>query len=56
MNRYAMIENGVVINICLWDGNTTTWNPPENIEMQLAPDYVSIGWYWKNNTWTPNNG
>lgn len=26
---YAIIENGVVVNIVVWDGNTETWQPPE---------------------------
>ena len=46
VQRWAMIENGTVINVCLWDGLLTTWKPPAGVEMQPAPDHVSIGWTW----------
>ena len=26
--NYLIIESGVVTNIVMWDGNTTTWTPP----------------------------
>lgn len=42
--RWAMIENGTVINVCLWDGLLSTWQPPAGIEMQPAPDNIGIGW------------
>lgn len=25
---YAIIENGVVMNVVVWDGNTDEWQPP----------------------------
>lgn len=28
MNTYAIIKNGVVENLILWDGNTKNWQPP----------------------------
>jgi hypothetical protein len=51
VERWAMIENGYVINICLWDGDVTRWKPPGNIEMQLAPDFIDIGWKYENENW-----
>jgi hypothetical protein len=27
---YLIIKDGVVENICIWDGNTETWLPPYN--------------------------
>ena len=26
--NYLIIEENVVTNVCVWDGNTTTWTPP----------------------------
>lgn len=49
--RWAMIKNNVVINVCNWDGNTQTWQPPEGIEMQPAGDLVGIGWRWDGENW-----
>lgn len=51
VNRWAMIQNGTVINVCLWDGEVTTWQPPAGVEMQLAPDHVAIGWKWDGSNW-----
>lgn len=51
VNRWAMIKDGVVVNVCLWDGLLTTWQPPEGIEMQLAPDQIAIGWTYVNGEW-----
>lgn len=50
VERWAMIKEGTVINVCLWDGLLTTWQPPEGIEMQPAGDQVAIGWTW-DGTW-----
>ena len=46
VERWAMIQNGVVVNVCLWDGDLKTWQPPGGIEMQLATDNCGIGWTW----------
>lgn len=45
VSRYAIVENGVVSNICLWDGNVDKWSPPSGSNaIELADtDYVSIG-------------
>lgn len=26
--NYLVIENNVVTNVCIWDGDTTQWTPP----------------------------
>ena len=31
--NYLMIQENVVTNICLWNGNTQTWQPPANATM-----------------------
>lgn len=51
VERWAMIKDGVVINVCNWDGLLTTWQPPEGIEMQKAEDRVAIGWRWDGVNW-----
>ena len=44
VQRWAMLRDGVVENVCNWDGLLTTWHPPEGIVMKEAPDHVGIGW------------
>ena len=50
-SRYAMILNGKVDNICLWDGDTKKWQPPEAYICIPAPDNIGIGWTYDGNTW-----
>jgi hypothetical protein len=41
-----------VENVCNWDGLTTTWQPPDGVQMQQAPDHVGIGWTYDGVDWT----
>ena len=43
--RFAIIDDGVVTNVVLWD-ETTDWTPPEGTTTVLVPDdsMVGIGW------------
>ena len=41
--KYAIIENGTVTNVTLWDG-TTEWSPPEGSIAVACPDEVGPGW------------
>ena len=50
--RYAMIKDGTVQNICLWDGDTTTWQPPDDMTVISAPDHVGVGWGYAGGVWT----
>lgn len=44
--RYAMVKDNVVYNVCLWDGNTTTWQPPNDGTIMIENDWVGPGdWY-----------
>lgn len=53
MNKYAIIENGVVTNICLWDG-TTEWVPPENSTIvELVDTSIDIGFQYLDGQFTP---
>jgi len=50
VSNWAMILNGIVDNVCLWDGDTNTWQPPAGYLMEPIPDPntdgVGIGWGW----------
>jgi hypothetical protein len=43
-----MIQDSVVVNVCLWDGDTNTWQPPAEYLMEALPEdsLVGIGWSW----------
>jgi len=46
MKNYLVIENGIVVNAVVWDGNTETWTPPENLIL-MAEDAAKVkGWSW----------
>lgn len=48
--NYLIIENNVVSNIVLWDGNTDTWTPPIN-SLVLAQDTTpAIVWVFDYTT------
>jgi len=49
--RYAMIRDGIVENISLWDGDIKKWQPPEDMIIIPAPDYVGINWNYDGNNW-----
>jgi len=43
---YAIIDDGIVVNIVVWDGNTETWQPPEGstaVEI-TAEQVVGVGY------------
>jgi hypothetical protein len=44
--NYAIIENGVVSNVVIWDGNTEAWQPPSGCTVAVVQEgqAVSIGW------------
>lgn len=43
--RYAVILNGLVINVVLWDGEEP-WHPGDDVSAIDCPDEVGIGWLW----------
>lgn len=49
--RYAIVQDGVVVNIILWDGETE-WTPPEGTTVHACPDEVGIGWGYVDGVWT----
>lgn len=48
MKTYLMIENDVVVNTCIWDGNNTTWTPPNNVTMLEQESTQTKIWDLKN--------
>jgi len=44
--QYLMIptETNVVENICVWDGDVNTWQPPSNTLMLVQSETQSIVW------------
>lgn len=53
MARYAIIKNGVVDNITLWDGDTSKWSPPQGQSAVVAPSTVQIGSTYAAGVFTP---
>ncbi|EFC2565626.1 hypothetical protein AFM40_003331 [Escherichia coli] len=41
-NIYAVVQNGVVVNITVWDGESE-WNPSDGVAV-LAEEGVGVGW------------
>jgi hypothetical protein len=38
MNNYAMVQDGYVVNIVMWDGTDLEQRPPPDVEMVLVGD------------------
>ena len=51
VERYAHIKNGVVVNVTLWDGDISRWQPPEDELVITAPENVGIGWRYDGTDW-----
>lgn len=46
--NYLMINQStnVVDNVCLWDGNPNTWQPPAGYLMQPQATTMALVWVW----------
>lgn len=42
INTYAIVENGAVINVVLWDGQSG-WQPPAGSTANLLPIGAQVG-------------
>jgi len=53
MNNYAIIENGVVTNTVVWDGESD-WTPVAGSTAVLVPPetFVSIGYTYNGTTFS----
>lgn len=54
MNTYALIENGTVVNMIVWDGNAKTWQPPTGQEVVQSANGAAIGGTYANGVFTPS--
>jgi len=43
MGNYAVVLNGKVINLVVWDG-VSDWRPADDAQVILAPADISFGW------------
>ena len=46
--NYLMINQStnVVENVCLWDGNSSTWQPPAGYLMLIQATTMALVWVW----------
>ncbi|WP_125333126.1 hypothetical protein [Burkholderia cenocepacia] len=42
MSNYAVVQDGKVVNIVVWDGDETVWQPPKGCQTELLSDGVRI--------------
>lgn len=42
--NYLIIENNVVTNVCVWDGNTATWTPPTGSITLVQANIPAMVW------------
>ncbi|SDX12190.1 hypothetical protein SAMN05518669_103340 [Variovorax sp. YR634] len=54
-NSYALIENNLVTNVIVWDGDSEAWQPPEGVTARLleAGDVASIGYSFDGEAFAP---
>lgn len=51
--NYAVIRNGIVENVVVWDG-LSEWGAPESTEVvSLEQSPAGIGWTYTDGTFTP---
>ena len=52
IQNYAIIRDGVVVNVCVWDG-VTTWQPPQGcIVVPINSSRAGIDWTYAEDTFT----
>jgi hypothetical protein len=44
VQNYLIIQNNVVTNIVVWNGNTDTWQPPKDSIQFPASEIISKEW------------
>lgn len=42
--NYLMIQENIVTNVCVWDGNTQTWQPPQDATMLVQATTLALVW------------
>jgi hypothetical protein len=49
IQNYLIIEDNVVINTIVWNGDTATWTPPSNAIVLVQENIPSLIWVFDNN-------
>jgi hypothetical protein len=44
--NYLVVQDGVVTNVCVWDGNSATWTPPQGATMLVQATTPAVVWVW----------
>ena len=44
--NYLMVQNDAVINICVWNGDTSQWQPPSDVLMLVQATTPAFNWAW----------
>ena len=42
--NYLIIQSNVVTNVCLWDGDVNTWQPPADATMLIQSTIPAMIW------------
>ena len=50
--NYALIRDGLVETVCVWDGNTETWSPPDGV-LAIQTDSAGAGWTYADGVFSP---
>lgn len=52
LQNYCMINaENICDNICIWDGNTDTWQPPADYTMLVQATTPAMIWWWDGVDW-----
>ena len=46
MTRYALVRGEEITNVVLWDGDESTWSPPEGTRAVEVPDGWPVDTRW----------
>lgn len=56
MKIYALIDNGIIVNVVVWDG-ISQWSPPSDdhlvIEIPSVPGSPGVGWSYDGTNFSP---
>lgn len=53
VERWLIIADDTVVNVCLWDGNPLSWQPEEGMTVEKWTGQAWQGWTRANGEWTP---
>ena len=44
IQNYLVVENNIVTNVCVWDGDVNTWTPPADATMLIQATTPAMVW------------